>query len=49
MSEEKKGCQKPERLKDAPGECSPEQVEECHGDTKKHPCVPGEGARQEGI
>ncbi len=32
-------CQKPERLKDTPPHCSPEQVEECHGNDGKHPCV----------
>ena len=21
-----------------PGKCTPEQIEECHGDAKKHPC-----------
>ncbi|MGI5820270.1 MAG: hypothetical protein ACOX9R_19460 [Armatimonadota bacterium] len=33
-----KGCQQPATLKDKPGECSPEQIRECHGDVKKHPC-----------
>ncbi len=32
-------CQKPENLKGKPGECSPEQVRECHGDVEEHPCV----------
>jgi hypothetical protein len=31
-------CKKPEKLKGKPSECSPEQIKECHGDTKKHPC-----------
>ena len=35
-------CQKPETLKGKPEECSPEQIKECHGDTKDHPCVKGE-------
>ena len=38
MCEEKKGCQKPEHLKGKPGECSPEQIKECHGDVDVHPC-----------
>ena len=33
------GCQHPEKLKGKPGECSPEQIKECHGDVEKHPCV----------
>jgi len=32
-------CQKPELLKGKPGECSPEQIKACHGDSKDHPCV----------
>ena len=31
-------CQYPEKLKEKPGECTPEQIKECHGDTKEHPC-----------
>jgi hypothetical protein len=38
-SESTKGCEHPERLKGKPGECSPEQITECHGDVKEHPCV----------
>jgi len=34
-----KGCEHPERLKGKPGECSPEQIKECHGDVEEHPCV----------
>ncbi len=34
----KDGCQRPERLKGKPEECSPDQIKECHGDTKDHPC-----------
>jgi len=34
-----KGCQHPEKLKGKPGDCSPKQVRECHGDAKKHPCT----------
>jgi len=32
-------CQRPEKLKGKPIECSPEQVKECHGDVKDHPCL----------
>ena len=34
-------CQKPDQLKEKPGECSPEQIKTCHGDAKIHPCVKG--------
>lgn len=33
-------CQKPEKLKGKSKDCTPEQIKECHGDSKKHPCVP---------
>jgi ArsR family transcriptional regulator len=33
-------CQQPDRLKGKPQECTPEQIRECHGDEKGHPCVP---------
>ena len=36
--DDKKVCEHPEKLKGKPGECSAEQIRECHGDTKKHPC-----------
>lgn len=40
MSEKKdSGCQKPENLKEKPKDCSPEQIEKCHGDTREHPCI----------
>ena len=42
MCEEKTQCQKPEELKGKPEDCSPEQIEKCHGKEKKHPCVPEE-------
>jgi len=32
-------CQHPEKLKGKPGECTPEQIKECHGDAKGHPCA----------
>jgi len=31
-------CERPEKLKGKPEECTPEQIKECHGDEKKHPC-----------
>ncbi len=38
-SKSTKGCEHPERLKGKPGECSPEQIEECHGDAPGHCCT----------
>ena len=32
-------CQQPIKLKDKPENCSPEQIRECHGDVKEHPCT----------
>lgn len=32
-------CHHPEKLKGKPGECTPEQIKECHGDAKHHPCA----------
>jgi hypothetical protein len=34
-----KGCQHQEKLKTKPGECSAEQIKECHGEVKEHPCT----------
>jgi ArsR family transcriptional regulator, arsenate/arsenite/antimonite-responsive transcriptional repressor len=31
-------CERPEKLKGKPEECTPERIRECHGDDKKHPC-----------
>jgi ArsR family transcriptional regulator, arsenate/arsenite/antimonite-responsive transcriptional repressor len=31
-------CEHPQKLKEKPEECSKEQIKECHGDTKVHPC-----------
>jgi hypothetical protein len=45
-SNEKKGCQRPQNLKGKPEDCSPEQVRKCHGDAKKHCCLP-KGSRKE--
>ena len=32
-------CQKPDKLKDKPENCTLEQIRECHVDTKDHPCI----------
>ncbi len=32
-------CEHPDKLKGKPEECSTEQIKECHGETKDHPCV----------
>ncbi len=37
-----RGCKQPEKLQGKPGECSAEQIRECHGDAKHHPCVQSE-------
>jgi len=39
MCDGKKGCERPERLKGKPQECSPEQIRICHGDSAEHPCA----------
>lgn len=44
--DKKKGCQKPENLKDKPEKCLPEQIRKCHGNAKEHPCTcTGKGKR----
>ena len=42
MCDGKKCCQQPELLKGKPEECSPEQIQKCHGSDKHHSCVPKE-------
>ncbi|MGD9007098.1 MAG: metalloregulator ArsR/SmtB family transcription factor [Desulfobacteraceae bacterium] len=32
-------CEQPDKLIDKPENCTPEQIKECHGDTKEHPCA----------
>jgi DNA-binding transcriptional ArsR family regulator len=32
-------CQQPNKLTDKPENCTLEQIKECHGDTKEHPCT----------
>lgn len=31
-------CAHPERLEGEPGDCTPEQIRECHGEVSDHPC-----------
>ena len=38
MCEKKSSCERPEKLKKVPKECTPEQIKECHPDAKGHPC-----------
>ena len=38
-SESTKVCEHPEKLKGKPGQCSPDQIKECHGEVKEHACV----------
>jgi hypothetical protein len=40
MGTSKTTCQKPEQLKGTPQECTPEQVNKCHGSDRAHPCAP---------
>ena len=44
-AEKKTGCQCPEELKGKPEECTPEQVEKCHGSKEEHPCI-GKGEKK---
>jgi len=39
QAKSEKACEHPEKLKGKPGECSPEQIRECHGEATEHPCV----------
>jgi hypothetical protein len=39
MCKEDKECEKPEKCEGSPEECTPEQIRECHGDVKEHPCT----------
>ena len=41
-------CQKPENLVGKPGECTPEQIRKCHGDSGEHPCDCGESSKDNG-
>ena len=31
-------CEQPKKLQGKPEECTPEQIKECHGEGKGHPC-----------
>lgn len=31
-------CEQPDKLKTKPGQCTPEQIKECHGEAKEHSC-----------
>ena len=50
--EKSSGCLHPEKLKGKPGDCTPEQIKECHGeshgkghgDAKEHPCATPESS-----
>ena len=39
-------CQQPNKLKDKPENCTPEQIRKCHGDTKEHSCIKENSAPQ---
>lgn len=39
--DQKCGCQHPEKREPHTGECSPEQIRDCHGDAAEHPCECG--------
>lgn len=36
-------CERPEKLKGKPEDCTAEQIKACHGDDKGHPCLPKKG------
>jgi len=38
--EDQEACKHPEKLKGKPEECTPEQIRECHGGAREHPCEP---------
>ncbi len=38
-NENQQGCRKPESLTGQPGNCTPQQIRQCHGDAPGHPCV----------
>jgi len=40
-------CEFPERLKETPEKCTPEQIKECHGE-EKHPCREEKEGTEEG-
>ena len=38
MCENGECCQQTEKLKGRPQDCTPGQIEKCHGDVEEHPC-----------
>jgi hypothetical protein len=40
FARQKSGCKFPDKLKGKPKDCTPNQIKECHGSIRKHPCVP---------
>ena len=38
MCQKETQCQKPENLTGTPKDCSPEQIEKCHGPAAEYPC-----------
>lgn len=42
----KSKCTHPEKLKGDPKECTPEQIQECHGEVGEHPCESAEGKKE---
>ena len=40
-------CERPEKLKGCPKECTVEQVAECHPDAEEHPCGKDKETEQE--
>jgi len=43
----KSECAHPEKLRGDPSECTPEQIQECHGEVTEHPCESEEAAEEE--
>ena len=42
-SEKNGGCECPEKLRgNKPEDCTPKQIQECHGTKEEHPCAPKE-------
>ena len=39
MCVNRNGCLKPDKLRDSPEKCTPEQIKECHGEAKEHACT----------
>lgn len=42
MCDGKCQCEHPEKLQGKPGDCTPEQIRECHGENADHLCVKAE-------